>query len=282
MKDKPRRTHNTCTSHTHTHTHTHCSACSALFAHFHIKDDKLLDSVFRENEKRNFLKQDWAKEWVMNRQKKGENVGREKSLRQVIIVCVLLVDVLSELRERRRCPSRVLNVHLSWQFLFFQRYTNSTAHRSSQPGGVVMLSYWLEKWWLSACVGAVLSGCIVSGCLCNLDVHREAKFSIMMWSHAIKTLVYSLVCLYFGQFIVYIIKYVEVFQVFCLILYPRASCKCHFTLCREISVKRSLLYVWPCRREKILVSRSALSEPRWLLPLFVYCKKKEKKEFCSV
>lgn len=206
--------------------------------------------------------------------KKRENVGREKSLRQVIIVCVLLVDVLSELRERRRCPSRVLNVHLSWQFLFFQRYTNSTAHQSSQPGGAVMLSYWLEKWWLSACVGAVLSGCIVSGCLCNLDVHREAKFSIMMWSHAIKTLVYSLVCLYFGQFIVYIIKYVEVFQVYCLILYPRASCKCHFTLCREISVKRSLLYVWPCRRKKILVSRSALSEPRWLLPLFVYCKKK--------
>jgi len=94
-------------------------------------------------------------------------------------------------------------------------------------------------------VGAVQSGCIVSGCLCNLDVHREAKFSIMMWSHAIKTLVYSLVCLYFGELIVYILKYVEDFQeVFCLILYPRASCKCHFTLCREISVKRKVFFMY--------------------------------------
>lgn len=35
-------------------------------------------------------------------------------------------------------------------------------------------------------MGAVQSGCIVSGCLCNLDVHRKAKFSIMMWLDAIK------------------------------------------------------------------------------------------------
>lgn len=66
------------------------------------------------------------------------------------------------------------------------------------------------------------SGCIVSGCLCNLDVHRKAKFSIKMRSDAFKTLVYSLVCFYFGQHIVYIVKYVEDLQEmlnFCLILY---------------------------------------------------------------
>lgn len=63
------------------------------------------------------------------------------------------------------------------------------------------------------------SGCIVSGCLCNLDVRREAKFSIMMWSNAIKTLVYSLLCLYFGKNRVYTIKCLEDFhKVYRLIL----------------------------------------------------------------
>lgn len=112
-----------------------------------------------------------------------------------------------------RCESCV---HLSWQFLFFHRYTNIATHRLS---GLVMLRCWLERWRLSVCVGAGRRRCIVSGCLCNLDVHRKATFSIMMCSDAIKTLVYSLVCLDFGQYIVYINKYVEDFlEVFCLIL----------------------------------------------------------------
>lgn len=55
-------------------------------------------------------------------------------------------------------------------------------------------------------LGAVWSGCIVSGCLCNRDVHGKAKFSIMMCSDALKTLVYSFSLLIFGQHIVYMMS----------------------------------------------------------------------------
>lgn len=129
---------------------------------------------------------------------------------------------------------------------------------------LVVLWHWLEQWWLSTCLGAVQSGC-----MCNLDVHRKAKFSIMMWSHAIKTLVYSLLCLYFGQLIVYIIKCVEDFQeVFCLILYLRASCKCLLlSVEKYLPIEGFFVCIWPCRKQ-MLVSRSALREPRWLQALY--------------
>lgn len=73
MKDKPRRTHNTCSSCTHTHTHTQqlCVQRLTCSVSHVVKDEKLLVSVFRENKKRD---KDGDKEQVMNRQKKRENV----------------------------------------------------------------------------------------------------------------------------------------------------------------------------------------------------------------
>lgn len=153
--------------------------------------------------------------------------------------------MLSALREGRRCQSE------SCMYISADGCSNDTLiSQHTAYLSLVVLWRWLEQWWPSACMGAVRSGCIASGCLCNLDVHRKAKFSVMMWSDAIKTLVYSFVCLYFGQHIVYIIKYVEDFQeVFCLILYLRTSCKCLLLSVENyLSKKGSFVCIWPCRK----------------------------------
>lgn len=73
---------------------------------------------------------------------------------------------------------------------------------------------------------------------------EKAKFSVMMWSDAIKTLVYSLVCLDFGQHLVYIIKYVEDFQeVFCFCTRELLANAFYF-LWRNICQERGLVYVF--------------------------------------
>ena len=146
----------------------------------------------------------------------------------------MLVAVLSVLMEGKGCVCiSADSFHFSKDPQIYQKH-----HRLSQPGGR------LEWWWLSARVGEVCRGFIVSGCLCNLVVHRKVKFSITKWSDANKTLVYSFVCVYFGQHVVYMIKYVEdAGEVFCLILYLRASLQMPFTFCREISVKRRRVFL---------------------------------------
>lgn len=143
------------------------------------------------------------KEWVMNRQRKrGNYVGEREELKtkQNLLFC------RSECRACRGKESAVRQSPACTSQPTVSIPPVALISQHTQIVSMAVLWHWLEQWWLSAGLGAVQSGC-----MCNLDVHRKAKFSIMMWSHAIETLVYSLLCLYFGQRIVYMIKCVEDF-----------------------------------------------------------------------
>ena len=173
-------------NHTYTCIHKRTSAVSAFLAQFHIQGWETFCFYLWRKRKEASLKQDWCKEQADKERR--ESLGREGfKMQKKKNIYILLVAALHELREERCCSSE------SWMLISADSFCFSSITLISQHTGLV-LCQWLEWWWLSACVGAVWIGFIVLGCLCNLDVHREATFSITLCSNAIKTLVYSLVC----------------------------------------------------------------------------------------
>lgn len=188
--------------HTYTYinkdTHTHiCVQCLSYLVSHIFKGEKFL-SLDKTKKKLSWNETDLKNEWWTEKGKR-ETGGKEKSLWHLCNSFCFSVWCAKHAEGRKALLIRLLLIHISWQFLFFQWYTNITTQRLSKPGGVVRLVGEVATVSLCVCVGWVRSGCIVSGCLCNLDVRRKNKFSIEMWSDAIKTLVYSLVCFFFGQ-----------------------------------------------------------------------------------
>lgn len=135
IKDKCRHAHNTCSSRTHTNTHRHAQLCVQCLtcSGSHESSMSFLFLPLEGMKERScfvFFKDEMNNEWSTD----GKCEKRENF---TLVIFFFFFCWLVCWTSWGKKGVAWQSVHLSWQFLCFQRHTNITMHH--QPGADVML-----------------------------------------------------------------------------------------------------------------------------------------------